>query len=92
MQPPQALAPIAYVLDLDAQVRANPVILQRVHNKARVKVVGRYPVHKGLAHQLAPVWIAPLLLSRAGMTPSPASTKNRFGRSPVKRIVFVDYL
>jgi hypothetical protein len=54
MQPPQALAPIPNVLDLDAQVRAFAVILQRVHDEARVKVVGRYPVHKGFAHANGP--------------------------------------
>jgi len=50
MQPPQALAPIAYVLDVDAQVRAFAVVLQRIHDEAGVKVVGSDPIHKGLAH------------------------------------------
>jgi hypothetical protein len=52
MQPPQALAPIAYVLDLNAQVRAFAVVLQRVHDDAGVESVGFNKRFKSLAHAL----------------------------------------
>jgi hypothetical protein len=50
MQPQEALPSVAYILDLDAQIRANPVLLEFVHHYARVESVGLDKRFERLAH------------------------------------------